>query len=171
MLLRVSAAFFSLLSLKYLYISFFLSPCSLPAPLPAACASPCLLLRSPGAWPSAPLSPPFLPSLRLPFRSCCCMFRGCRVSSGGCRHSSAIRRKTVWQCGQMHRVYIPGLVSPCLCAAVGCSVASVRPSVSCPAACCLLSSGGNNSLYASILRAFAMRCSVWSVMLLLSIAV
>ena len=89
------------------------------------------------------------------------------------RHSSAIRRKTVWQCGQMHRVYVPGLASSCLCAAV-CSVA--RP-VACPVylsvlvCCCRVSSGGNNSLYASISRAAAMRCSVCNVMLLLSMAI
>ena len=101
-----------------------------------------------------------LPDLSL-FPACC------RVSSGSCRHSSAIRRKTVWQCGQMHRVYVPGCVrvSSCLCAAV-CSVA--RP-VACPA-CCRVSSGGNNRRYASISRAAAMRCSVCNVMLLLSMA-
>ena len=59
--MRVSAAFFSLLSLKYLYISFFsFSPCSLPAAV-------LLLVPSsapPGARPSASLSP--RPSLLLP---------------------------------------------------------------------------------------------------------
>ena len=78
MLLRVSAAFFSLLSLKYLYISF-LFVLSL---LPACCRVP--LLHSPGARPSVSLSPPSLsvfPPLVL--RSCSCrVFRGCRVSSG-----------------------------------------------------------------------------------------
>ena len=70
--------FFSLLSLKYLYISFFcLSDLSL---LPACCRAP--LLRSPGAWPSVSLSPPSLPCL--PFRlpsapPVCCVFRGCRA--------------------------------------------------------------------------------------------
>ena len=60
MLLRASVAFFfSLLSLKYLYISFSFSPCSLPAAVfpssaPQARGHPC---------PS--LLPPFLPSLRL----------------------------------------------------------------------------------------------------------
>ena len=184
--------FFSLLSLKYLYISFFRS-------LPAPCLLPCssCLLHSPGAWPSAPLSPPFLSSLRLPSAPApavcsvaavpfvlspsgtprsspvaCRLVSSVWLSSGGCRHSSAIRRKTVWQCGQMQRVYVPGLVSSCLCAAVcsvGCPVASVRPSVC--VSCCLLSSGGSNRRYASIPRAFAMRCSVCNVMLLLSICI
>lgn len=97
------------------------------------------------------------------------------------RHSSAVRRKTVWQCGQMHRVYVPGRVSSCpSCAAVArsvCpvvrsvarSVASVRPSARVCVSCCRVSSGGSNRRYASISRAAAIRCSVWSVMLLLSI--
>lgn len=93
----------------------------------------------------------------------------CLLSSGGCRHSSAIRRKTLWQCGQMHSVNVPGRASSRPDAAT-CSVArsaacSVRP------ACCRVSSGGNNSLYASISRAAAIRCSVCNVILLLSIAV
>ena len=64
--------FFSLLSLKYLYISFFRS-------LPACCRDP--LLRSPGAWPSVSLSPPSLPAFPpLVLRSCSCrVFRGCRA--------------------------------------------------------------------------------------------
>ena len=67
--------FFSLLSLKYLYISFFVLSL-----LPACCCVP--LLRSPGAWPSVSLSPPSLPCL--PFRlpsapPVCCVFRGCRA--------------------------------------------------------------------------------------------
>ena len=195
MLLRVSAAFFSLLSLKYLYISFFRSlpaPCLLPcsslfppplrlssAPAPAVCsvAAVCRLV--------CPLPPPRPRGL---FRPVFCVFIpsgtprsspvACRLvssvwlSSGGCRYSSAIRRKTVWQCGQMHRVYIPGLVSSCLCAAVcsvARSVAAVRPSVC--VSCCRVSSGGSNRRYASISRAFAMRCSVCNVMLLLSICI
>ena len=83
------------------------------------------------------------------------------------RHSSTTRRKTPWQWGQMQCVYVPGCVRvPSSCAAVACSVClSVRVS------CCLLSSGGNNSLYASISRAAAMRCSVCNVILLLSICI
>ena len=52
--------FFSLLSLKYLYISFFRS-------LPAPCLLPCssCLLHSPGARPSVSLSPPSLPAFPL----------------------------------------------------------------------------------------------------------
>ena len=88
MLLRVSAAFFSLLSLKYLYISF-----SVLSLLPACCCVP--LLRSPGARPSAslspplpsclpslPASPPFLPSLRLssaPAPTVCSVAAVCRL--------------------------------------------------------------------------------------------
>lgn len=147
-----------LLSLKYITY-FFLSVCSLCS-LPAAVLLLAPLLHSRGARPSAPLSPPFLPSA-CPAAVCVCC----------CRHSSAIRRKTVWQCGQMHRVYIPGLISSCLCAAVpcpaACPMASCRVSVC--VCCCRVSSGGNNSLYASISRAAAMRCSVCNVMLLLSI--
>ena len=163
MLLRVSAVFSPHLSLKYITY-FFLSVCSLPdlSLFPAYCrvSSSCFPPPLPRrAAIRVPLSS--LPSLRLSSAppACC-------VSSGSCRHSSAIRRKTVWQCGQMHRVYVPGLASSCLCAAV-CSVA--RP-VACPA-CCRVSSGGNNRRYASISRAAAMRCSVWSVMLLLSMAI
>lgn len=133
-----------------------ISPCSLPA---AVCR-----LRA-----SLRLSSD--PPARCVFRGCCAspaVF--CCVCPVVCvllvRHSSAIRRKTVWQCGQMHRVYVPGLASSCLCAAVACSAClSVRVS------CCLLSSGGNNSLYASISKAAAMRCSVCNVMLLLSMAI
>ena len=76
MLLRVSAAFFSLLSLKYLYISFFRS-------LPAPCLLPCssCLLHSPGARPSVSLSPPSLPAFPpLALLSCSCRaFRSCRA--------------------------------------------------------------------------------------------
>ena len=74
MLLRVSAAFFSLLSLKYLYISFFVLSL-----LPACCRVP--LLHSPGARPSVSLSPPSLPAFPpLVLRSCSCrVFRGCRA--------------------------------------------------------------------------------------------
>ena len=68
--------FFSLLSLKYLYISFFRS-------LPAPCLLPCssCLLHSPGARPSVSLSPPSLPAFPpLVLRSCSCrVFRGCRA--------------------------------------------------------------------------------------------
>ena len=133
-----------------------------------------------------------LPDLSL-LPACCRVFRGCRVSSGVspsaspspwlvpscllCVHPvgralEALRRKTVCQCGQMHRVYTPGLVSSCLCAAV-CSVARSVAAVCrlvC-VSCCRVSSGGNNSLYASISRAAAMRCSVCNVMLLLSICI
>ena len=187
--------FFSLLSLKYLYISFFRSlpaPCLLPcsslfppplrlssAPAPAVCsvAAVCRLV--------CPLPPPRPRGL---FRPVFCVFipsgtprsspAACRLvssvwlSSGGCRHSSAIRRKTVWQCGQMQRVYVPGLIPSCLCAAV-CSVARSAASMCLPlcVSCCRVSSGGNNSLYASISRAAAMRCSVCNVMLLLSMAI
>lgn len=182
-----------LLSLKYITYSFFslsVSPRSPPPPLPQAQGHPCPSLLLP-CLPSA--CPPSAPAV-------CCVCRGCRVCpvvspsvspspwlvpcvcllcvrlealpaafcvSCCCRHSSAVRRKTVWQCGQMHRVYVPGLVSSCLCAAV---VRSVACSVACPAAC-RVSSGGSNSRYASMSRAAAMRCSVWSVMLLLSMAV
>ena len=169
-----------------------LSPPSLPA-------FPLLVLRS-----SCLLCVPWLPCVvwcvpfRLPVPVACsvlpsvCSSRrarpwsspaACRLvssvwlSSGGGRYSSAIRRKTLWQWGQMQRVYVPGLVSSCLCAAVcsvarsvSCPVASVRPSVACPA-CCRVSSGGSNRRYASISRAFAMRCSVCNVMLLLSICI
>lgn len=154
-----------------------ISPCSLPAAVcrlraslrlssdpPArcvfrgCCASPAVFCCVPR--PRALIRPLCVRPWSSPAAFCV----SCRVSSGSCRHSSAIRRKTVWQCGQMHRVYVPGLASSCLCAAVACSVClSVRVS------CCLLSSGGNNSLYASISRAAAMRCSVCNVMLLLSI--
>ena len=138
-----------------------ISPCSLPA---AVCRLRASLLHSPGARPSVSLSPPFLPSACPPLLLPAVCSVAAVVCRAACRHSSAIRRKTVWQCGQMHRVYVPGLASSCLCAAVACSVClSVRVS------CCLLSSGGNNSLYASISRAAAMRCSVCNVMLLLSI--
>ena len=77
MLLRVSAAFLSLLSLKYLYISFFVLSL-----LPACCRVP--LLHSPGARPSVSLSPPSLPAFPpLVLCSCSCrVIRGCRVSSG-----------------------------------------------------------------------------------------
>ena len=78
MLLRVSVAFFSLPSLKYLYIFFtsacLISLCSLPAAVipsstPQARGHPC---------PS--LLPPFLPSLRLPSAPPACrVFRGCRA--------------------------------------------------------------------------------------------
>ena len=131
------------LSLKYITY-FFLSVCSLSVPVPCSVLCVCApeALRRPSACPVV-----------------CVLL---------VRHSSAIRRKTVWQCGQMHRVYVPGCVrvSSCLCAAV-CSVA--RP-VACPA-CCRVSSGGNNRRYASISRAAAMRCSVCNVMLLLSMAI
>ena len=131
-----------------------------------------LSLISPCSLPAAvSLSPPFLPSACPPILlPAVCSVAAVRlllcpvVCVLLVRHSSAIRRKTVWQCGQMHRVYVPGLASSCLCAAVACSAClSVRVS------CCLLSSGGNNSLYASISKAAAMRCSVCNVMLLLSI--
>ena len=71
--------FFSLLSLKYLYISFFsFSPCSLPAAVLLLVP----LLHSPGARPSVSLSPPSLPAFPpLALRSCR-VLRGCRVSSG-----------------------------------------------------------------------------------------
>ena len=69
----------SLLSLKYLYISFFCLLSLLPDP----CLLPCLLSvpllhSSPGARPSAPLSPPFPPSACPPLLLLLC------VSSGGC---------------------------------------------------------------------------------------
>ena len=75
MLLRVSAAFFSLLSLKYLYISFFsFSPCSLPAAV-----FPSSTLQAQG-HPCPSLLPPFLPSLRLSSAPPACrVFRGCRA--------------------------------------------------------------------------------------------
>ena len=76
MLLRVSAAFFSLLSLKYLYISFFRS---LPAPCLLPCSPPPLSRRKAIRAPlsSLPASAPLV------LRSCSCrVFRGCRVSSG-----------------------------------------------------------------------------------------
>ena len=61
---------FSLFSPLNIYISLFF----VLSLLPACCRDP--LLRSPGAWPSAPFSPPFL-------LSCSCrVIRGCRVSSG-----------------------------------------------------------------------------------------
>ena len=57
---------FSLFSPLNIYISLFCL-CLLP------CSS-CLLLRSPGAWPSVSLSPPFLPAVPpLVLRSCCCV--------------------------------------------------------------------------------------------------
>lgn len=56
MLLRVSAVFFSLLSLKYITYSFFLSALSVPSLLPCVPSVP--LLHSPGARPSVSLSPP-----------------------------------------------------------------------------------------------------------------
>ena len=182
-----------LLSLKY--ITYFFSVCPL-------CCLPSLL-HSPGARPSVFLPsclpsacPPLLLSVvcsvaavclllcpRGSFRVpvfCVCALEAPRrpsvcpaVCRAACRHSSAVRRKTVWQCGQMHRVYVPGLISSsCLCAAVACSVArpaACRPSVC--VSCCRVSSGGSNRRYASISRAAAMRCSVWSVMLLLSICI
>ena len=52
---------FSLFSPLNIYISLFFFFFLLPAVLLLV-----PLLHSPGAWPSAPLSPPFLPSLRLP---------------------------------------------------------------------------------------------------------
>lgn len=84
MLLRVSAVFSSLLSLKYITYSFFclsalslFPPCcrlsllsSVPPPLPQARGHPC---------------PSLLPSACPPDACSCCVFRGCRVSSGGCR--------------------------------------------------------------------------------------
>lgn len=129
------------------------------------CVSPAVFCCVPFRLP-VPVSCSVLSSVCAPEalrRPSACPAVVCRAA---CRHSSAIRRKTVWQCGQMHRVYVPGCVrvSSCLCAAV-CSVA--RP-VACPA-CCRVSSGGNNRRYASISRAAAMRCSVCNVMLLLSI--
>ena len=73
---------FLLFSPLNIYISLFsvclLSPCSLPA----ACAPPCPLLPSPGAWPSVSLSPPPLPAFPpLVLRSSCScrVFRGCRA--------------------------------------------------------------------------------------------
>ena len=131
--------FFSPLSLKYITYSFFF-----PSLLPAF---PLLVLRSCCAC-----------ALELPV-GLLCVLLPC------VRHSSAVRRKTVWQCGQMHRVYVPGLISSCLCAAV-CSVAR-----SVCVSCCRVSSGGNNSRYASISRAAAIRCSVCNVILLLSMAI
>ena len=78
MLLRFSSSFFSFLSLKYLYISFFsFSPCSLPAAV-----FPSSTLQAQG-HPCPSLLPPFLPSLCLSSAPpACCVFRGCRVSSG-----------------------------------------------------------------------------------------
>ena len=64
MLLRVSAAFFSLLSLKYLYLSFFRS---LPAPCLLPCSPPPLSRREAIRAPLSSL-PAFLP---LVLRSCC----------------------------------------------------------------------------------------------------
>ena len=58
MLLRVSAAFFSLLSLKYLYISFF---CFLPAPCLLPCSPPPPSRRKPIPAPLSSL-PSRLPS-------------------------------------------------------------------------------------------------------------
>lgn len=157
-------------------------PSLLPPCLPSAC--PPLLL--PAVCAVAAVCLLLSPRPRALFRPLCA--RPCSSTGGllcvlSCvvllvRHSSAVRRKTVWQCGQMHRVYVPGLVSSCLCAAVcsvACfvarSVASVRPSARVCVSCCRVSSGGSNRRYASISRAAAMRCSVWSVMLLLSMAV
>ena len=77
MLLRVSAAFFSLLSLKYLYISFFRS---LPAPCLLPC-SPSSTLQARG-HPCPSLLPPFLPSLRLssaPAPAVCSVAAVCRL--------------------------------------------------------------------------------------------
>ena len=78
MLLRVSAAFFSLLSLKYLYISFFFvlsllppccraPPCS-PPPLSRRVAIRVPLSSLPSCLPSLPSAPPS-----------CRVFRGCRA--------------------------------------------------------------------------------------------
>ena len=90
MLLRVPAAFFSLLSLKYLYISFFRS-------LPACCRVP--LLHSPGARPSVSLSPPSLPAFPpLVLRSSClpCVpWLPCRLSSLHRARLEALRRPSV----------------------------------------------------------------------------
>ena len=166
----LSGVFPLLIPLKY-YILFFFFFFSLPlccrAPFPSS---------TPQArgHPCSSLLLSLCPHLVRPRSSPAAFCVSCRVSCS-CRHSSAIRRKTVWQCGQIHRVYVPGsvLVSSCLCAAV-CSVAcSVVRSVclSVCVSCCLLSSGGSNSLYASMSRAFAMRCSVCKVMLLLSICI
>ena len=78
MLLRVSAAFFSLLSLKYLYISFFsFSPCSLPAAV-----FPSSTLQAQG-HPCPSLLPPFLSSLRLssaPAPAVCSVAAVCRLA-------------------------------------------------------------------------------------------
>lgn len=181
---------FSPLNITYFFSALSAPCCCRPClPVPVACSvrvplSSLRLSSAPAvccAFRGCCVSPSVYPSPWLP---CVCLLRvrapealpaafcvSCRVSSGSCRHSSAIRRKTVWQCGQMHRVYVPGLISSCPCAAVpcpaACSVASCRPSVC--VCCCRVSSGGNNSLYASISRAAAMRCSVCNVMLLLSI--
>ena len=67
--------FFSLLSLKYLYISFFsFSPCSLPAAV-----FPSSTLQAQG-HPCPSLLPPFLPSLRLSSAPPACrVIRGCRA--------------------------------------------------------------------------------------------
>ena len=79
MLLRVSAAFSSLLSLKYISYLFFLSACSLPAPCLLPCSSlfpPPLPRRKAIRVPLSSL--PAFPPLVL--RSCsCCVFRGCRA--------------------------------------------------------------------------------------------
>lgn len=168
----LSGVFFSPLSLKYI-ISFLPDP-SDPVRSCLLCVSCCVSVACPVlSSVCAPWLPCRLPSPLLslyPHRARPEAPRRPSVCPAVCRHSSIIRRKTVWQCGQMHRVYIPGLLSSCLCAAVPCAVpcavASCRPSV---CVCCLLSSGGNNSRYASMSRAAAIRCSVWSVMLLLSI--
>lgn len=105
--------FSPLLSLKYLYISFFLPACSLPAPslLPSIPARSAPQARG-HPCPSLPLSA--FPPLVLRSSCSCCVFRGCRVSPA----------------------VSPWLV-PCVCCV--CALEALRrPSVCrsvCPAAC------------------------------------
>ncbi len=176
--MRVSAAFFLSSPLNISYLFFLPAVCFRPL-LPVVCSVAavclllcprglsCLLCVRPGCLAVCPLSSsPFVPIGRAPEAPRRPSVR--RAVCVCCRYSSIVRRKMLWQCGQMHRVYVPGLLPSCpSCAAVPCAVASCRPSVC--VSCCLLSSGGNNSLYASISRAAAIRCSVCNVILLLSI--
>lgn len=118
MLLRVSAAFFSLLSLKYITYSFSFR-LSL---LPACCrAPPCSLLHSPGARPSVSLSPPSLPAFPpLVFRCllllpCVVWWLPCLVPSPSISlyprlaRPEALRRPSV--CPAVFRADCPSLVS------------------------------------------------------------
>lgn len=113
--------FFSLLSLKYLYISFSFSPCSVPL-LP--CFSPFPFSAPPGARPSVSLSPPLcLPSACPPIL----LPAVCSVAA-----------VCVLLCP--FRLPVPVACSVCLSVACARPEAPRRPSV-CPAVCraaCLL---------------------------------